>query len=550
MFKAYSVSLLNALLFISLSLHAADYSGGSSELAPELEYPASVNPHDAFGLHEKAASKNKQSLKPGFRFSDQTFLDLLNSYKTELPSQEAAENIVNRLMRDHPDLSFTIPSIRYPAFCEDEYPSRLLFVGPSGYGKTTAAKAIAKYCNATCIFIKGSAIGDTYQNSGSVLIDKVFGAILERPERLFVVIIDELIAVSQLSGDNKDIQQNKIVMSLWQALDQCELARHVCLIGTDNQDPEKLPIQLRTRFAYNTFTFKNAISEDILGFMKERLRNRLDEKCSDEFLAYLAESVKLLSLREIKILIGKSKLLAAHELKNPKAKVTERHLKQIFSANIPPTGLSKAWKDRNKYWGNLTSPRSIAVGALVAGTGIKLYDSYRRNGFTLSTGAALLLGTAYAIKYCCPKQDKEEDTNDLQFFSAVNHLTDQHESHAQWETSHAFNVQNSEEAKDARKDDIERADVHLKLAQNADERAEEQMEQTREAHERAKSEQITRLKEALKQIAMDRSKEGYVPSDALNKHEAYLKEELYRLKPDERPQEPVKEKGLLSFFWG
>ncbi len=51
-------------------------------------------------------------------------------------------------------------------FQEADFPTRLLFVGPPGVGKTTLAIAIAHCSNRPYQLIKCSTIGDKYQNSG------------------------------------------------------------------------------------------------------------------------------------------------------------------------------------------------------------------------------------------------------------------------------------------------------------------------------------------------------------------------------------------------
>lgn len=449
MFKKYASQSFYILLFISTCLYGADHNPEEySALRPEFRYPPRIDTFDPYGLRAKATARYVESLKPKRTLSDDEFNEMLMHHQTDLPSKEDAEDIVSGLMQEHPDLNFTIPAIKNSDYCAGEHPSRLLFVGPSGCGKTTAAKAIARYCDANCIFVKGSTIGNTYQNSGSVLINNLFNGLLERSEQPFIVIIDEFVAASQFTSDDKDRQQHQTAMALWQALDDCEKKRHICVIGTDNEDPEKLPLTIQTRFAYNIFPFHHTNHpSNILKFMKKNLGYSLDEHdnpCSDEFLTELAQSVNSLSLREINTLLGKCKLLAAHESQNPKAIVTKEHLKKIFTEHRKPTALEKIWIDRDKHFRNLTSARALSIYMMTAGLGLAS-QNYKCTGLLLGIGGA-------AINH------HWAEGKDLQLFSMLSHLSAQYENHQQWETSHNFNMQNAEETRTARLQDTKRAD--------------------------------------------------------------------------------------------
>jgi hypothetical protein len=376
-FKACSAPLFYALLFFSSFVQVADD-------------PAQLNR----------------------RVSDDDFAIMSMQYKVDLPHQEVSDNIVNRLRRDHPGLNLMLPFIKNPYLCQyGDYPSRLLFNGPSGSGKKTAARAIAKYANASCILLETSAFRHRYQ--GSLFINKLFDALLERPDQLFVVVIDGIVQVSQ---------QERVAADLCCILDACENKKHICVIGTDNVGPSNLPIRLKIRFAYDTFTLAYPNPEDIVGLMKECLGYKQHDEvphCSDAFLRQLAGSLQKIPLETIEDLIDESKALAIMETQNSDAFVTEQHLVKMFSEYREPTFCEKLCANRTKCWSIIRSPGTIATGMFVVGTGLFFYDRYKRNGFTLSTLASLLAGTAAALNYY---HSPSRNNGDLLIFNVIDNL--------------------------------------------------------------------------------------------------------------------------------
>lgn len=568
MFKKTTTQLFfYGLLFISGAAYsAADDPKEYSALKPEFQVSFPAKSSGSSKMKDDAKPEGpKEPLKPERVIPDEIFDQFLWHYKTDLPSDEEAKTIVSRLKKEHPDLKCIIKCIKNPdAFKRVKYPSRLLFVGASGCGKTIAAKAIAKRYGSKCVFVKGSGVGDTYQNSGATFIGYLFDGLLERPEQPVVVIFDELMAIARFVDNDKEIQQNKTAMAFWQALDDCAQKRHICVIGTDNGDPKKLADQLKTRFAHNIFEFNHVAQSDMVVIIKECLeRDSIGEShaCSDEFLKQLAQSVEHLSIREIEDLIEKSKMLAIGEKKelDPNAKVTERHLLQIFNKYRELTWAEKLWTERNKHFRNLMSARAVSLYMTLGGIGLEASDSpYRNYGFALTALGA-------CMNHYWPRDEKEAD--DLPLLSTVSHLFAQHQSSRQWETSYSFSVKCNEEAKDARiedkkrfedqdvksdgryKDEVEmrkkdqkRAKKQIKLSEEAAKRAEEQ---EKKSDERIKNDTVRSIKEGIKQVEVDKCREGFKPLTALNEHKEFLQEELYKIKPDEKKPEEKKS----GYFW-
>ncbi len=433
-------SVYSLLLVITLSMCAVEPGDESSAVKPEF------NPHsklydefDPFGLRAKAAAKYKESLQPKLIFSDEAFQEILVRYRTDLPSKKEAQDRIDAFIEQHPVFDLVMQQFANPKlFKRAKYPSRLLFVGPSGCGKTTTAKALAKHCDMTCVFIKGSAVGNTYQNSGATFIAELFQAMLERPEQKFMVIIDEFMAVAQFTEDAKELQQNKTAMALWQALDACENKRHICVIGTDNGDPDELVDQLKTRFAHDIFVFQHAQQDGVVRMMKECLGYHADsgdikacQPCSDAFLQQLAQSVTYLSLREIEDLIEKAKVLAIAEVRSPTAAVTEKHLKRVFAAYQEPHWLKKIWLDRHKHLYNMVSPRALSLYMTLGGFGIQTYGNQYETYGTMLAACGLLLNNYW------PKDEKE--ANDMPFLSAISHLFAQSKNSRQWKAFYGLN---------------------------------------------------------------------------------------------------------------
>jgi AAA+ superfamily predicted ATPase len=475
----------------------------------------------------KKEEEIKELPKPKRIISDEEFVAMAEQYRIDLPPILEATRTVDRIGKQHPKLGRLIKRIKNPY--EENIPSRLLFVGPSGCGKTHAAMSIASYCNAHCFFIKGSGVGNTYQNSGPAFINKLFISLLERPEKFFIVIIDEFMTVAKYDNDSKNEQQNKTAISVWQALDDCarNQNQHVCVIGTDNEDPEKFSEQLKSRFAHKIFTFQHMKQNDIVEVMKECLGYytttvAAKDRCSDEFLAQLAKSVEHHSIRDIEDLIKESQSYAREESEDGSAVVKEQHLKFIFDEYRDPTWTEKVWMDREKHISNLTSARAASLYMLVGGLGLS-YQDYRYGGALMALGGFV---NAYWA-----------EGKDLQLFGLINHLSAQHQSSRQWEISHTFNVENSKEAKDARIEDAKKSDKHLQYAESAEARGIRQEEKSDERYEYDKE---LRLKESLKQVESDLNHINKEDSSAnqatvhkaLMSHKTYVQGELKKIQSE------------------
>lgn len=380
MLKTSTMSLSWGVLLVLLFMNRVIYSE-ESELKNSL-----LSFH---GVDEPAWEPTRRII------SDEAFAHMLREYQEKLPSRQKATNAVNRLIKYHPTLRPLIERVKNRDVPEEDI-LRVLFVGPSGYGKTYIAKALAKYWKTQCIFVSGSYFGST-RYPEVVNIFNLFTALLERPEQSFTVIIDHFMLPARFIEGND--HQNAIARALWQSLDACRQTKHICVVATDCGDSKRLFNEFKVPFAYNIFEIGPMQTEDIIEIMQEFLGNKGRVQCSQECLHRLAKSVKHLSIREIDDLIDESKALAIMETENPDALLTDQHLEQTFEELREPTFFEKLWASRRKYWNNICSTRNMVTGMFIAGTGLCAYNKYRREGFTLSVLGALLTGTAITLNY-------------------------------------------------------------------------------------------------------------------------------------------------------
>lgn len=330
----------------------------------------------------------------------------IETFKHKLPSKEMTDKVIKDAKRQHPKLRQAIKQLKDTSdrYVRVKHPTRMLFVGPSGCGKTTVAEAIAKHCELTCIFVKASSIATTYQNSGAQFFEMLFRSLKEDDREDYLVIIDEISLVTQMSSDERELQQNKMATAFWLGLDEIRNERHICVIGTTNIDPKTLPEQLKTRFANNIYYFEQPKIDTVINLIKDNLnfvpkygphRTKRPElgklyNCSNEYIQQLAECVSHLSLREIEDLVEKAKVLAISESNDPYAPVTSTHLEKAF-AEYTPSWYAKAWRSKATYFKPLVSPRVLTLYAAVAGLIMHFYTKqYREQGLFVTALASVI----------------------------------------------------------------------------------------------------------------------------------------------------------------
>ncbi len=196
-------------------------------------------------------------------------------------------------------------------FQEADFPTRLLFVGPPGVGKTTLATAIAHHCNRPYRIIKCSTIGDKFQNSGPSHIKEQIGTWVDEDEPC-VIIVDEINLLAEKFHDEA-FPDRKTASAFWQYLDEAQKTKHVLFVGTANEITN-LPEPLKDRFEGNIVEISmpdDQLKKEIVSFYLQGI------ECSQTMLAALTSKVKQFSGRKIKQLIDRAKRKAVIRSNDP-----------------------------------------------------------------------------------------------------------------------------------------------------------------------------------------------------------------------------------------
>jgi SpoVK/Ycf46/Vps4 family AAA+-type ATPase len=226
------------------------------------------------GFNESQRELNRQILQD--ECHDDNLSYLLARYQTNLPTESQAQHHIEAMKFRHPEwaneFARKISHLQNPLIYKGvRYPSRMLYHGPSGCGKTYTTLALAKICNMECLLIPGSSVETSYRRSGPEFLETLFQTLLTYPNRRFLIVFDELRVLAQYSKDERDIHQHATVTKLWQCLDLIEKQRHICVVGTDNLDPQKYESQMQTRFFNSIFKFNRADASSAAGLSMLRL---------------------------------------------------------------------------------------------------------------------------------------------------------------------------------------------------------------------------------------------------------------------------------------
>lgn len=127
----------------------------------------------------------------------------------------------------------------------------ILLVGPPGTGKSTLAKIIALKINRPFIFIKCSALGNMYQNSGAQNLAWQFEPFLKSDEKV-VLILDEVSAITERTDAQQKTEKTNTAMELLSLLDQCSRRNNILVIMTTNSTKD-FPEALKSRLSDSTY---------------------------------------------------------------------------------------------------------------------------------------------------------------------------------------------------------------------------------------------------------------------------------------------------------
>jgi len=243
-----------------------------------------------------------------------------------------------------------LPLLGLPVFSQSRLgpPKGVLFIGPSGTGKTLVAKALAGETGMTLLVVDPPTLLSKWVGESEKGLREVF----KRAKQVSpcIVLIDEVeaIAAVRTAEDSGRISQ-RIVSQLFRELDDLQSSLGILVIATTNRVDLMEPALLRAgRFDY-VIEFPLPAREDRIEILNTFMRALpLDSQVDIEILADMSDGW---TGADIEALCKKAVLLAMEEcLKKDerpdfsRCKITARHFEQAIELGTSAAVQSRAMR--------------------------------------------------------------------------------------------------------------------------------------------------------------------------------------------------------------
>src|SRR5271155_3440441 len=214
-----------------------------------------------------------------------------------------------------------------------KYSNIMTFEGPSGVGKTTLARAMAKASNSHFVDIYCPDLLDSFiGGTKDALSERIEIGIAEAKalkQRAFIF-IDEIDTIVSSEKSTAHTEYDATYKVLWYYLDKNEDNGEVIFVFATN-DFDRLPAPLKNRIDADLISMKNPDTEQrtalLHHFAKFYSERALEEYCSADFIQQLIKETENFSVRDIeKISMSAHKYTSYGE-----EPVTQEHLTRALA---------------------------------------------------------------------------------------------------------------------------------------------------------------------------------------------------------------------------
>ena len=219
----------------------------------------------------------------------------------------------------------------------------ILFIGPSGTGKTLMAKALANESGVNFISINGPSLFSKWLGESEKILREIFKrAKQSSPSILFFDELDGIAPKRGENGENSNIAQ-RVVSQLIIELNSLESYKSVIVLGATNRPDLLDPALIKPgRFEF-IFDFKLPTQDERYEIFKLCIKNQRLSKDVD--LYKLAEETEGFSGSQISSLCRKAAMLAIQELFSENKQASP---KEIYDIEIPKHHFNVALRESKK----------------------------------------------------------------------------------------------------------------------------------------------------------------------------------------------------------